>query len=612
MRPRRLQALAVLTAFITSLIAPVAAAAQGYEAGLSDESATYVSAVTERLTTKDALESQWTRAQQRSQEIQAELHSLEQAQSQSGKDASWYEEVSARMRKLKDDMSANDSILSRTRERLAKVYQQLDRDRTTVSTSQDPAVKQELGTLVGVAGSSIAAPIWTRPTMGQIGGMAAQAGRNVNLATVNASIPRYQSWATSAGTRAAANEAALGAVTPGRWVPQGNGGNGAGEIILRRHDILPDGSTGGYTSGSKGVKTGIPSKFQTADGTWKPNEQGMVAANDLATLQNARTSLANNISKLRLEASRATNTKIKTTLESRAAALEGKKLELEGTIREYNANNPSMGQQIKTVGINAAKWAALSAGVTVATNAITQWAQTGKIDWASATAPLKDPHFWGGTAGSFVGSYGASLIASALPGGAFVKTLFAVGGAAIGWQVGSGQLGNTDWVKLGAGTLGATVGMLIGTALGGPIGAFIGGIVGQLAADFILNKVREAVIKEVPADAAGGPGDRTNYGSDEGTWASSGGSDAGQTGYQGASPADTGYQSGSDSSSSSGSAGELAAQRAQVYQEMIQLQSEMKNDPQAFQQFVQKQREYDALTRQLHSMQRGVDIRQGR
>lgn len=615
MRRKRFQALSLLLIFVASLVAPVVVEAQNYEVDLSDESAYAISGITERLTTKDALESQWSRAQERRAEIERELAALEQAQSQGGRPESWYQSVSERVRQLKDDLTQNDSIVTRTRERLTKVYSQLDRDRETVSNAKDPAVRQELGTLIGVSGSTLAAPIWNRPTMAGVRGSIGQAARVGHLATVNARIPRYQSWSQSAGNRAVANEAALANIKPGRWVPQGNGANGAGEILLRRHDVLPDGSTGGYSSGSKAVRTGIPAKYQAADGSWHENTNGMVNANDLASLQNSRTALQNNINKLRLEASRATNTKVKTVLENRANALEGKKAQLETTIRDYNANNPSLKQQAKTLGMSAAKWAAFSAGMSVATHTITQLTQNGwdvsKVDWSAATAQLKDPHFWGGTAGSFLGSYGASLIASALPGGAFVKTLFAVGGAAVGWQAGSGQLGNTDWVALGAGTLGSTVGILIGTALGGPIGAFIGGIVGQLAADFILKKIREWVITEVPSEPYGGTGDKTNYGdtADPSGW-SSGSSDStgGASGYQGSSPADTGYSGGYDGSSG-GSASDIAQQRAQVYQEMIELQSQMQKDPQAFEEWRAKQKEYDRLTRLLHSMQGGSDIR---
>ncbi|MBI3891264.1 MAG: hypothetical protein HY303_07010 [Candidatus Wallbacteria bacterium] len=615
MRRIKNKALTMLVVFVASLIAPVIVEAQDYEVDLSDDSANMISGVTERLTTKDSLEGQWSKAQQRHDEIQRELSALESAQNQPGRDDGWYQSAAERVRALKDDLTQNDTIVSRTRERLAKVYSQLERDRYAVSNSKDPQVRQELGTLIGVSGSTLAAPIWNRPTVASVRGSMGQAVNEAHLATVNARIPRYQSWAESAGNRVAANEAALGAIKPGVWVPQSNGGNGVGEIILRRHDVLPDGSTGGYTAGAKAVKTGIPAKIQAADGSLHDNTEGMVGANDLASLQNTRTALTNNIEKLRYEASRATNAKIKETLESRANALEGKKGELEKNITEYNSNNPSLGQQAKTLGVNAAKWAAMGAGVTVASNAIIQMAHNGwdpsKIDWGQATAQLKDPHFWGGTAGSFVGSYAGSLIASALPGGAFVKTLFAVGGAAIGWQAGSGQLGNTDWVALGAGTLGSTVGMLIGTALGGPIGAFIGGIVGQLAADFILSKIREAVIKEVPAEPYGGPGDKTAYGDSRPPvdWNSSSGSQGGDSsGYQGSSPANTGYQGGY-SGGASGNASDLAQQRAQVYQEMMELQAQMKSDPQAFQQWRQKQQQYDALTRQLHSMQSGSDIR---
>ena len=110
-----------------------------------------------------------------------------------------------------------------------------------------------------------------------------------------------------------------------------------------------------------------------------------------------------------------------------------------------------------------------------------------------AGAMLKEGWFWGGTAGSFVGSMAGTAIASAIPGGALIKTLFAVGGAAIGWQAGSGNLENTDWTKLGATTVGATVGAIAGGILLsflGPFGPMIGGMVGHVVAGWLVDKVR--------------------------------------------------------------------------------------------------------------------------
>jgi hypothetical protein len=136
--------------------------------------------------------------------------------------------------------------------------------------------------------------------------------------------------------------------------------------------------------------------------------------------------------------------------------------------------------------------------ITYGADVVTQLAHNGwdfkQVDWSQGLRPFATKEFWGGTAGSFVGSMAGTAIASALPGGVLVKTLFAVGGAAIGWQAGSGNLAKTDWTQLAATTVGATLGSILGGTLLpflGPVGPIIGGIAGSYLADWALKKFRE-------------------------------------------------------------------------------------------------------------------------
>jgi len=227
MRHKRLKVLSLLMVFAASIVTPVIVEAQDYEVDLSDSTATQISGITERLTTKDALESQWTQAQRRQAAYQAELARLEAQQNEFRPRRLLVSGCRGTGLDPQRNMSQTDSVVSRTRDRLGKLYQQLANDRKTVESSKDPALKQELGTLIGVAGTT-AVPIWARPTVQGVAGSIGPGRTPGEPCDGQCPHPRYNDWAASAGNRAAANEAALGNIKPGVWVPQSNGGNGAG------------------------------------------------------------------------------------------------------------------------------------------------------------------------------------------------------------------------------------------------------------------------------------------------------------------------------------------------------------------------------------------------
>ncbi len=69
---------------------------------------------------------------------------------------------------------------------------------------------------------------------------------------------------------------------------------------------------------------------------------------------------------------------------------------------------------------------------------------------ADAFGFVGEKRFWGGLGADLLVTAVAGTIASAMPGGPFLQTLLPVAGGFLGWQIGTGQLGNTDWVGLGA------------------------------------------------------------------------------------------------------------------------------------------------------------------
>ncbi len=499
---RRQVALLVLASFLGSLVTPVIQAQDldiytgesgrrpaEYRPEFQDDYE-FAGNVAGRVALKEDLEKRWADAAVRSNQARQRLQRLQGARPPSGVDANdWYRRRDEEVSRLSDYLSRSDRAIGDYRRSLGNVYGQLDKDRSRLTGVTDSGLKQELGTLIGVGGMA-AAPIWARPTMSNLSGSIGRAIKGRQLASVTNRIASSQNRSAALGQK-------LNTPAPARnsWqVAEANG-----RVVLR-------GANGSVKDlGSATTRSG--------DGSSIRNDAAFRKGEYYNQLYSTRSNIGHQIDSLRHTRSMARTAKQRAAIDQQITKLEGKQSQLQKDIAEYDSTKKPAGSTLKNMAASAAKWAAFSVGITVASNAIQQLAQNNwdvrSIDWGAATAALRTPEFWGGTAGSF----GVSMLASALiPGGAFVKTLAAIAGAGIGWQLGSGNLMQTDWMELGVTSLGATIGSLIGTALGGPVGAFIGGVAGHYASTWILGKVREWL--EAPIEPYG-PKDRRSYQSAE-------------------------------------------------------------------------------------------------
>jgi hypothetical protein len=117
----------------------------------------------------------------------------------------------------------------------------------------------------------------------------------------------------------------------------------------------------------------------------------------------------------------------------------------------------------------------------------------GKDEWALDF--LGTRQFWGGFAGDVIATTLTMGVAAALPGPAFVKALLPVAAGFIGWEIGSGNLKNTDWASLSV-QIGAVaaVQMALTAALvavpGAGLIAAVGGAAAGIAAGMLFEKLR--------------------------------------------------------------------------------------------------------------------------
>ncbi|MBI4860748.1 MAG: hypothetical protein HY815_10880 [Candidatus Riflebacteria bacterium] len=499
---RGLHRLTVWTLVAALLLGPLSPLLEAQDVNFAPGTAEYenfTSQVRDRLASREGLEQLYQRAAVRQSQLQTDLQTLQTMQAPPGTDPTvWQQRFQEQAQRLKDEMTRNDAIVDRTRKKLGPIYTKLQSDLERIKSSNNDALNQQIGTLIGAGGGTVV-PIWNRMTAADISGMARYGVNQAHLATVNPRINAYNNIATNAASRAANAEAALGGIQTVRWTPEPSTA-GTNMVLTPR-----DAATGEVIASMKPIETNVPAKITNSQGTVVDNPNAVAAGNDLAQLYNSRTQIANELQATRLKLSRGVNNVQKEFFEKHAAGLEQKKVALEADIQKYQSENPSIGTRAKGLAMDAGKWAAMSVGITLGANVIHQLTQNGwdpsKINWRQAGAFLTDGHFWGGTAGSFVGSLAGTAIASALPGGIFVKTALSIGGAALGFQWGSGNLGKTDWAALGVTTLGSTAGFLIGMAIGGPVGAFLGGIIGQLASQYIYDKVKEWLIREEGASS---------------------------------------------------------------------------------------------------------------
>ena len=112
---------------------------------------------------------------------------------------------------------------------------------------------------------------------------------------------------------------------------------------------------------------------------------------------------------------------------------------------------------------------------------------------------VKQPKFWGGLAGDLTLTYIITRLAPAIPGGIFVQTLATVAAGFVGFELGSGNIRNTDWLSIGIQSVVATGAYLGTAALIGAIGlpfapiiATVASIGAALGAAYLLEKWRGA------------------------------------------------------------------------------------------------------------------------
>ncbi len=565
-------ALVVLLSFVSSLASPVLLAQDLdiYGGGSNRGTATYqptdeeyAGDVASHVALKEDLEKRWADAAVRSDQYRKQLERLRAATPPAGANPSeWYAARDKKVAQLEQYIIANDRNVADFRRNLGSVYGQIDSDKRRLYSVQDEGLKQNLGTLLGVGGT-LAAPIAARPTIGNLTGAVGRSINGARLNSVTKNIASSQTRSAALGDKIANMQPP----SPRSWTMVEEGGR----VLMR--------STNGQ------VKDMGPSTIKSANGTDIRNDSAFRSADYHGELYGAKANIQNQIDTLRFNRNKASSIKAKDAIDKRIGELEGKKVQLEKDISQYDSTHQSAGSQLKGLAASAAKWAAFSAGITVTTNLITQLTHNGwnfnQLDWRAAVAPLMTGEFWGGTAGSFGVSM---LLSSVIPGGAFVKTLAAIGGAAVGWQLGTGNLFETDWTELISTSVGSTVGVLIGTAIGGPVGGFIGGIVGNFAATWILGKVREWL--EASSEAAD-PREFSKY---------PGASDP--PGYN----APTTFDKLPVEDLRSSDPGQLKAMMDEAYMQMMQYA----RDPSQASRFEQSRQKYMMLKQQLEQLQRGT------
>jgi hypothetical protein len=611
-----------------------------FQPRLSDaERERYLSEVRSDMALWEQMQAQELKARQRQAQYQEHLTYWEKMQNYppardwSGSESDWKRHVEKQVDKFRGWAQTSKAHLRRTQDRFQEQIRRMTTHQRTVQNSNDDLVRQSLGPLIGVAGmSKWVAPIVPRVnaagvatpgrvTAGEITGAVRQGGRIVTRTAIGKNPTRLQ----NAGSRATnwGNEAAtargnlptqgkslikgLIGLRPTPGVPAGANSyrtweavaqgpkNGPGEYVMRQVDVKLNASgqvqSRTPVAGGKTVSTGIAVRSQRGQ-KWIASKPAQELAQARAMNQQGKTQVRQGIKDIRLQAKEAAGTKTGKMLTRAGDRLEAKANRLDSKIEQYRSDNKgALAQRAKYMAGSAAKWAAFSAGMAVTTRAIDSYRQTGHIDWGYATQDLHDPTFWKGTGGAFLGSMAGSAIASAIPGGPLLRTAAAIGGAAVGFQWGSGNLAQTDWTQLIATTMGATLGTIMGGAFG-PLGAIAGGMLGHWLASEGLRMLREWA--STPSESYAGRG---NFG--EGAWSGNGGGDGRPGTYSGSSS--DAYVGGTDVPGSSA----FATDRSQVVElkrELDRARAEVRSamerqDREAMTRWYQKIRELDQKIR---------------
>jgi len=150
----------------------------------------------------------------------------------------------------------------------------------------------------------------------------------------------------------------------------------------------------------------------------------------------------------------------------------------------------------KTIGNPAGKWCSFAVLATVLIYLIEGLAERngamGAINWKELRSSLYNGKFWGGVLGSLVGAWIAEALAATLPPAFRIPMVLA--SASVSWQIGSGNVAETDWSHLIVTTIGSMLTMSVaGAIMASPPGwaLFLVGVVGYVLADCGISLYRK-------------------------------------------------------------------------------------------------------------------------
>jgi hypothetical protein len=162
---------------------------------------------------------------------------------------------------------------------------------------------------------------------------------------------------------------------------------------------------------------------------------------------------------------------------------------------------------------NAGGWGLKSALIFSASSAAKEYYRSrddgNAYDISNVFSFTKIPQFWGGLAGDLTFSMVVAAIAPSIPGGIFVQTLATVGAGFVGYELGSGNIKNTDWLSIGLQTLAATIthlalaSLLVGVPFAGLIAA-VASIGAALGVAYLIKKMREKSFSSQAVSYEGG------------------------------------------------------------------------------------------------------------
>ncbi len=172
-----------------------------------------------------------------------------------------------------------------------------------------------------------------------------------------------------------------------------------------------------------------------------------------------------------------------------------------GAERPRRAATPTVYEFSTSVKGNAGGWGwktLLVAGASAAASEFHASRSQGRVyDLNNVYNFVKQPKFWGGLAGDLALTYIVTALAPAIPGGVFVQTLATVAAGFVGFELGSGNIKNSDWLSIGIQSVVATGTYLGASALVAAIGlpfapliATVASIGAALGAAYLLEKWR--------------------------------------------------------------------------------------------------------------------------